>query len=84
MPLHKNATQFFEKIINIQFREMGNNKLAPKIRWKNRVKINDTFDITKNLFLTPPFILKKELKNFFYFSDLIITSENLFLGKSFI
>lgn len=84
MPLHKNATRFFEKIINIQLREIKNNSLLPKIKWKNRVDIHDTLDITKKLFLIPPFLLKKELKNFFYFSDLIITSKNLFLGKSFI
>ncbi len=84
MPLHKNATQFFEKIINIQLRKIKNNGLTSKIRWKNRVNIHDTLDITKNLSLIPPFVLKKELKNFFYFSDLIITPENLFLGRSFI
>lgn len=84
MPLHKNATQFFEKIINIQLRETKNNKFISKIRWKNRVNIHDTFDITKKIFLIPPFVLKKELKNFLYFSDLIITPENLFFGKSFV
>lgn len=83
MPTHENATRFFEKIITTQLREIETTD-SLRICWKDRKNIKDTLDITKNLFLIPPFMLKKELKNFFYFADLIITPENLFLGKNFI
>jgi len=80
MPIHKNADRFFEKILNIQFKRTHN----LKIKWQDRNTIQDTADITRELFATPSYTLKKELKNFFYFSDLIITKNNLFLGKSLI
>jgi len=82
MPIHKNSTQFFEKILNIQFRV--NKKAVEKIKWRDRTEVHDTVNITKQLFEIPSFVLKKELKNFFYFSDLIVTPKNLFFGKSLI
>jgi len=80
MPLHKNADRFFEKILNIQFKRTHH----LKIKWQERNTVQDTADITRELFTTPSYTLKKELKNFFYFSDLIVTKNNLFLGKSLI
>lgn len=80
MPLHKNAAQFFEKILSIQFKGTRN----IKIRWQDRNNVQDTINITKELFMMPSYTLKKELKNFFYFSDLIITKNNLFFGRPLI
>ena len=62
MPLHKNSTQFFEKILNIQLKE-NNKKAISKVKWSERLQSHDTIDITKQLFEIPSPALKKELKN---------------------
>lgn len=77
-PKDSKAGDFFKKIIKIQTGD------GLKFDLSARKTIEDTIEITEKLFEKGPFRLKKELKNIFYFCDLIITPDNLFVGKSFI
>lgn len=77
-PQNKKSSEFFMKIIK---EEIGD---GYPLNAEERLKIEDTIIITKKLFENGPFKLKKEIKNIFYFCDLIVTPDNLFVGKSFL
>ena len=77
-PSNANSSAFFCKIIGLQ---IGKNT---RLNLAERQVPEDTIMITEELFNKGPFKLKKELKNIFYFCDLIVANDNLFVGKSFI
>jgi len=80
--LQKNATSFFENLLKEHFKAdcLDNDFPNMKISWQEKEKVSELAEITKRLASFPQASLKKELKIFFYFCDLIIFSDNLFLG----
>lgn len=76
---NKNASIYWEKIIALELVRDKNS-----LKWTSRTSPEKTLELTKALSQKDMFQMKKELKNFFYFCDLILTQDNLFLGFSFI
>jgi len=77
-PRNPKSSKFFKGIIAT---EIGYSK---NLDTESRKTFEETVEITEKLFQKGPSNLKKELKNIFYFCDLILTPGELFVGKSFI
>lgn len=80
--LHIKATKFFENMLKREFAQDNLAKYFPmiKVEWSSREKVDDTLNITRRLKAANQPSLKKEIRNFFYFCDLIIFTDNLFVG----
>lgn len=80
--LHTRATRFFENILSNQFDDDMLDKHFPtiKVKWSLRREVADTIDITRRLRAANQTGLKKEIKNLFYFCDVIIFADTLFVG----
>jgi hypothetical protein len=73
---HKNAGEYFNSGVS---RAIGSDLFK---RLNSPGKYDSTLDITRKLFEGGPFRLKKDLKNIFHFSDLVLTPTCLYVGKS--
>ncbi|GAI41995.1 unnamed protein product, partial [marine sediment metagenome] len=80
--LHENASSFFENLLKEHFESDHLENDFPNIKtsWSEKEETSELFEITKRLVIFNQTSLKKELKIFFYFCDLIIFPDNLFLG----
>jgi len=80
---NRSASKWFEDQIRIQFNSDGlDDKDFPlNLKFEQRKNLNDTINITKRMSAVPQYTQNKTIKNFFTFCDLIIFSDNLFVGK---
>jgi hypothetical protein len=82
----KTPSSWFEDQLRIQFRCDGLEEKfgLMRLKWPDRRNDSDTLNITERLNKVEDVTLSKTIKNFFYFCDLIVFSDTLFVGKPLI
>lgn len=83
---NRSASKWFENQIKMQFNNDNVSKqdFPLKLEFNSRKGVEDTMNITKRIANVKPYTLNKTIKNFFFFCDLIVFSDNLFVGKPLI